>query len=109
MNGNTREADREKLIVLADVPALPWLPKRPGLSTVHRWAATGVRGHRLRTVRVGASLATTEGWLMEFFERSAGNPSPAPAAAAGAPHVRTRTQRDRAVARAERELEQAGI
>ena len=51
---------------------LPWLPLRDGrpisLATIDRWVAKGLRGARLRTVRVGGALATTESWLMTFFE-----------------------------------------
>lgn len=96
----------ERLIRLADVPSLAWLPARRngarlGLSTVHRWAATGIRGHRLRTVRVGAALSTTEAWLMEFFEQLAGDGS--------APVIASHAKRKQEIRRAERALEEAGI
>ena len=93
------------MIRLAQVPSLTWLPtragKRIGLSTVHRWAATGLQGVRLRTVRVGGALCTTEAWLWEFFE-SLNDPAPHSAG-------RTPRQRERARERAKRELEQAGL
>ncbi|NNM84961.1 MAG: DUF1580 domain-containing protein [Phycisphaerales bacterium] len=95
----------QKLIALREVPALSWLPaRRTGatlrVSTVIRWAQRGVGGRRLRTVRVGGTLATSEPWLLEFFE-------------AGAPaepqqYTATPARRQREIARARRELAAAG-
>ncbi|MGC8541887.1 MAG: DUF1580 domain-containing protein [Phycisphaerae bacterium] len=95
----------QKLIALREVPALPWLPaRRTGatlrVSTVIRWAQRGVGGRRLRTVRVGGTLCTSEPWLLEFF-------------AAGAPaepqqYSATPARRQREIARARRELAAAG-
>ena len=94
-----------RLIRLASVPGLPWLPLRGdtpiSLSTVHRWVSEGVRGLKLRTVRVGRSLCTTEAWLLEFFERLN---EPTTTAA-----PRARHPREAARERARRELEVAGI
>ncbi|QDU30690.1 hypothetical protein ETAA8_58370 [Anatilimnocola aggregata] len=36
-------------------------------STVARWALRGLRGRRLRSVRIGATLCTTATWLSEFI------------------------------------------
>ena len=69
--------------------------------TVHRWAASGLKGHKLRTVRVGGTLCTTEAWLWEFFEGLS--------APEGVPVPRTPKQRQRDREKARRELEEAGI
>lgn len=60
-------------IPLNQVPKLSWIPGRGqggrlGLATVYRWARRGMKGHKLRTVRIGRTWATTEQWLHEFFE-----------------------------------------
>src|SRR5688500_878710 len=79
------------LIRLADVPGLDGMPRRDvkpvgsapahrspvSLATVHRWAASGLKGHKLRTVRAGGALVTTEAWIIEFFEALAGADGPA--------------------------------
>ena len=91
----------ESLIRVIDVPSLPWLPTRKGrpihAATVYRWVCRGVRGRKLRTVRVGGALATCEVWLWEFFGNTENRPT-----AAG-------PQRQRAIDRANAELEAAGI
>ena len=90
----------EKLIRLADVPTLPWMPDgKPHLSTVYRWVTRGVRGRRLRTARVGNSVVTSERWVMEFAGLLDAPTAPVP----------TTRQRQRAVSQAERELAEAGI
>src|SRR5690242_14240640 len=95
--------DTDRLIRLADVPHLDFLPTRNGkpvhLATVHRWATRGLDGRKLRTVRFGGAMATTVAWLWEFF--GGGPPS--------APPLQTSASRRRAIARAERELAEAGI
>src|SRR5690348_8488540 len=101
------DATCEQLIRLNDVPKLPWLPslragKRISLATIHRWAAKGVKGRRLQTLRVGGALCTSQQWLLEFFERL-GQPGPSPQA------WRTPSQRQRAMASAERELASEGF
>ena len=35
----------------------------------YRWADRGVRGQRLKSLRVGAKRVTTEEWLDEFLRR----------------------------------------
>jgi hypothetical protein len=64
----------EPLIRLADVPRLPWLPrrrkgKRLHISSVIRWVSPGLRGHRLEALRVGGCLCTSEAALRRFFEK----------------------------------------
>lgn len=94
----------ERLIRLADVPALTWLPTRNGkpihVATIFRWASPrGLNGRRLRTARVGGAMVTTEAWLMDFCGLLDRPPAPVP----------TTRQRQRAIAKAERELVEAGI
>jgi|SRR6185437_7046875 len=96
----------EKLIRLADVSKLDWLPERAGgqkwhLSSIYAWAKTGRRGVKLRTTWCGG-LCTTASWLMEFFDAMAGNASDKEA-------PRSQSDREKAIDRAERELEASGI
>ncbi len=66
-----------KLIRLADVPRLRFLPRRRGrrgnlaVSTVIRWALDKKRRTRLRVTRVGGTWCTTSAWLRDFFDRQA--------------------------------------
>jgi hypothetical protein len=98
------------LIRLAAVPEVSWLPTgRSGgklsLATIHRWAANGLRGVKLRTVPAGGVLCTTEAWLLEFFEQlgeaRSGEHNVSPS--------RTPTQRRREQVQADLVLERAGI
>ncbi len=45
------------------------IPGRPHLSTLHRWAEKGVRGIRLRTVRVGHRRFTTQDDIDQFLAK----------------------------------------
>lgn len=97
---------RERLIRLADVPKLDWLPRRSGggrlhLSTLYRWVQRGLRGLRLETIQCGGTRCTTEAALLRFFG-ALGKPvsDPYPTAA---PRLRSQYQR------AERLLDEAGI
>jgi len=96
----------ERLIRLADVPSLPWLPLRSGkrlsLPTVYRWAQRGLRGVKLRTVRVGSCQCTSEAWLWDFFNRLSN-----PAGGAGEGRPPTPRQREDAIDNADRALERA--
>lgn len=104
---NEHDVERERLIPLAEVPSLEWLPRRKGkkihLSTIHRWAANGARGRKLRTAMVGGCRCTRESWLESFFEELA---MPEHEIKDG---YRTPTQRARDIAKAERELAADGI
>src|SRR5688572_7673404 len=95
------ENEPEPLIPLSEVPDLAWFPRRPGLSTVHRWAATGCGGVVLRTIRFGSARCTTATWLMEFFEGCETKKSPDP--------FRTPAKRERERKAAESRLDEAGI
>ena len=59
----------EEVIPLGEVPAL--LPKRRGkkvhISTIYRWAKSGVYGHRLETIKVGGATCTSTEALQRFF------------------------------------------
>jgi hypothetical protein len=124
MRENNQDADvTGALIRLADVPGLEWMPRRRprrdgeqvghsnqdgkpvvpvGLATVHRWAADGIKGRKLRTIRAGGALVTTREWILEFFE-ALSDPNATVAS------TRTPRQRQTAKARAAAELERAGI
>jgi hypothetical protein len=71
----------DNLIPLAEVADR--LPTRPGVSTVHRWAADGLRGGRvkLKTLLLGGKRLTTEEWLHDFVKALNGGDCPRPDAA----------------------------
>ena len=58
------------LFPLQEVPE--HLPKRRGRklhrSVTYRWAGAGLAGVRLRTLRIGGELHTSDQWLAEFFQ-----------------------------------------
>ena len=94
----------ERLIRLADVPKLKWLPARRGgkrlnCSTCYRWHQQGIRGVKLEAIKAGGSLCTSEAALLRFFHSltNAGSSPPPPV-------LRTADFR-----RAEKLLDQAGI
>lgn len=65
---------RSDYLTLAEAAQLT--PRRPTAGTLWRWARRGVRARdgrsiRLRHVRVGGRVYTTEQWLHEFFEELA--------------------------------------
>lgn len=62
----------EKLIAIGDLPAVLQKhgAKRVSKSTVWRWVTSGVRGRRLRVLRIGGSVYTTWQWVMELSEDS---------------------------------------
>ncbi|MGC9260693.1 MAG: DUF1580 domain-containing protein [Phycisphaerae bacterium] len=96
---------QSKLMPLREIPTLSWLPTRRAgaklaTATVIRWAQRGVGGRKLRTVRVGGCLCTSETWLMEFFE--GGAPS------ADKTSTFTPSRRRREIDRAKNELTEAG-
>jgi hypothetical protein len=97
----------EQLITLREAAAT--LPRRraskkTSVSTLYRWASSGVRGVRLETLRVGGSLLTSREAMQRFYEActAQGGGPPAPAA-------RTTAARQRAIAAAEKELERLGV
>jgi hypothetical protein len=99
-------ADGDAPIALSELPAHPAIPKkrgrRPHVSAVFRWASRGLRGHQLETARCGGVICTTRSALARFYARLSGVPdhrnSPIMARA-----------RRRELARAERDLDDAGL
>ena len=86
--------------------SLTQLAHREGVNicTCWRWAKRGVRGVRLETYNVGGRRWTTEEAFARFVEGTT-------AAVNGEPvtELRINRQRETAIARAERELEKAGV
>ena len=72
--------DPQEYIPLSEVPErLPFRRrgKRVHKSTVWRWASRGVRGHKLKTWRVGGTTCTTQAAIDEFISlTSERTPSP---------------------------------
>lgn len=94
----------QKLLPLKAVPGLSWMPPgrrggRLSYGAVFRWASGGVRGHKLRTVRVGGSLMTCEAWVADFVHRLT---------AGAAPGDKTPADWRRELEDAERRLDAAG-
>jgi hypothetical protein len=63
----------DRLVRLADVPKIQWLPlrragRRLHLATIYRWAQRGLRGVRLEIVQAGGTRCTSEAALLRFFE-----------------------------------------
>jgi hypothetical protein len=103
----------EALVSLAEAAAL--LPRRrrgrkPHVSTLYRWASTGVRGVVLETLQVGGTRCTSAEALQRFFEALSIRASPQ--ANVGTQNltcrVRSVTERHRAAGRAGELLERSG-
>jgi hypothetical protein len=75
--------------------------RKPHIASLFRWAGPGVRGVVLETCRVGATLCTTRPALLRFIHRLSD-----PAAGTS---DRSPVDRGRAHARAEADLQRAGI
>jgi hypothetical protein len=100
----------EELLTLKDAAQV--LPRRrrgrkPHFGTLWRWATSGLKGVKLETIRVGATLCTSREALQRFSESLTaldGQPG-------AQKKLRTRTpaQRKRALAQAEKTLRDAGI
>jgi hypothetical protein len=79
------------------------LPRRPHISTLHRWRSRGVHGVKLATVKIGGRRMVEGGELDRFIEAVT-------AAADGQPlPVRTAKQRERAIEVAEGELARESV
>ncbi len=76
---------------------------RPSSATIYRWAQRGLKGVKLRTAFAGGHRRTTENWIREFF---AAVTEAVDGTGIAPPKPVSRSQR---VARAEAELEAAGI
>jgi hypothetical protein len=89
----------EELFPLAKAP----IPGRPSIPTLWRWRQKGVRGVRLETITVGGrtyvSRAAIEKFIAGTTTAASGEPAP----------LRSPAARERAIARAEKELADAGI
>lgn len=88
----------EKLISMPQAAAL--FPNRPSLCALWRWRTRGVRGRKLESVVIGGTPYTSVEALQRFAAQSGGTDAPA---------IRTPAARERAIAKAERELSEAGI
>lgn len=58
----------ENVISLAEAAAT--LPRRPSISTLHRWRLRGVRGVLLETVLVGGRRCTSREALSRFIKKT---------------------------------------
>lgn len=101
-------AGDEQLLTMTRASKLPWLPRRrhdkpPRPQTLARWAMKGSGGVRLRAVRVGGSLCTTQTWVREFFAACAA------ARAQGRPVTPPPASPIPSAAEARRSLDRAGI
>jgi hypothetical protein len=67
--------ENQKLVPLAQ--AAQFLPHCPHPNTLHRWRLNGVRGVKLRTVRLGGRHYTCQVWVDEFVAALNSRP-PAP-------------------------------
>ncbi len=87
--------------------SLTELARLEGVSipTVWRWRQRGIRGIRLETCLVGGRRYTSRESFNRFVESTTAAADGEPACTA----VRTSKQREAAIARAERELDAAGI
>jgi len=88
----------EELLTLSAAASL--LPGRPSISTMWRWRTKGARGRRLESVTLGGKVYTSAEALQRFAHHAGG---------AVTPTLRTSRQRERDIARAEQELNDAGI
>jgi len=100
------DSTHETLIALADVPA--HLParrggKQPHVSCIYRWAQRGCKGIVLETLQCGGTKVTSLEAIQRFFEALTAVNNGLPATG------RSPLQRQQAVARAEKELADAGI
>jgi hypothetical protein len=68
--------------------------RKAAVSTLHRWATSGIRGVILETIQVGGTRCTSFPALQRFFDRLSGRPE-----------ALTAGEADRRHERAERELE----
>jgi hypothetical protein len=78
--------------------------KRPHVSCVYRWTATGCKGVKLESLQVGGTRCTSREALGRFFERL----SQVAGLDRTVPTIRTPSQRARADAQAKREIMQWG-
>ncbi len=100
MGATMIDPEHEHLLTLTQ--AAKALPGRPNITTLWRWRNRGVRGVRLETVLVGGKRFTSREALTRFHDA-------VNAAADGQPVVsRTTRRREAEIARAEKQLQEAG-
>ena len=58
----------ERLVSFQEVLKLKLVPKRPHLSTVHRWRTRGIRGVRLEAILCGGVWFTSREAVRRFFQ-----------------------------------------
>ena len=75
--------------------------KRPHVATLYRWAARGMRGVKLETIRVGGTLCTSLEALQRFCARLTDPTAP--------PEERSSVERTHAVESAEEQLDALGF
>lgn len=98
----------EQLISLADAAKLCPMRrggKRPHISCIYRWTASGCKGIKLESLQVGGTRCTSREALARFFELL----SQVAGLDRNTPVIRTPTQRARADAQAKRELMESGF
>jgi hypothetical protein len=97
------DVSTEQLLTLPEATRCGLLHDRTAVSTLWRWRKHGSRGVRLETVSIGGRVYTSREALLRFIggTTAAADNQPAP--------LRSPKARERAIARAEKELEQAGI
>jgi hypothetical protein len=100
------DSTTETLISFSDA-AKTVIPRRRGrrthLSTLHRWATSGIRGIVLETLVCGGCRVTSREALQRFFERLSGPRQPETSRG-----YRTPAKRQRDSEAAERELIETG-
>ncbi len=92
-------------------------PGRPSANAVWRWCRKGIKSRagqriRLKHIRAGGRVFTSEQWLNEFFQAVAQADQAyfeRPEPTVDQPPSRTDKQRQGSIAQAERELKAAGI
>lgn len=101
----------EKLLSLSDaVMAVPSIDgRRPHVSTLWRWCRKGVRGVQLDYVRLGHRVCTSAEALARFAQRLAEADSVPTTHEPPTNETRSAREQRRSVARAEADLDAAGI
>ena len=96
----------EEVVSLTEAAKSKHLPrrrkgKRPHPATLFRWSTRGCRGVKLETIQCGGTRCTSVEALQRFFERCTDPAAPA--------RSRTSKAYERDFAKAERELDEAGV
>ena len=101
------DVQKEELLRLHDVRRLQWFKGRNGgrvdIGTLRRWAAKGVRGVVLESVRIGTTTYTSVEAAIRFIQRLSAPLHVAP------PLQQSALPRRRGISAANRRLDDAGI